>query len=118
MAKGQIKQAQAKIDKDQFEQLCMLQCSREEVAIFFGVSKESITRWCHNTYGCDFDTVFRQKRENGRISLRRAQWKKATTGKMDTTMLIWLGKQYLGQTDKVETENVERIQIINDVKPE
>ena len=118
MAKGQIKQAQAKIDKDQFEQLCMLQCSREEISAFFEVSPETITRWCHQTYDKNFDEVFRQKRENGRISLRRAQWKKATTGKMDTTMLIWLGKQYLGQTDKVETENVERVQIINDVKPE
>jgi hypothetical protein len=36
----------------------------------------------------------------GRMSLRRKQWKAAEDG--NTTMLVWLGKQYLGQSDKSE----------------
>lgn len=118
MAKGQIKQAQVKIDQEIFENLCKIQCTEEEIYSWFGVSKETLIRWCKNTYGSDFATAFKNLSNQGKISLRRAQIKKATTGKMDTTMLIWLGKQYLGQTDKVETENVERVQIINDVKRE
>ena len=35
------------------------------------------------------------------MSLRRMQFEKAQTG--NTTMLIWLGKQMLGQKDKIET---------------
>jgi hypothetical protein len=35
------------------------------------------------------------------MSLRRMQWEKAQTG--NTTMLIWLGKQMLGQKDRLET---------------
>ena len=118
MAKGQIKQAQIKIDKDQFEKLCQIQCTREEIYSFFDVSKETLLRWCKNTYGTDFETAFKNHNQKGKISLRRAQMQKAVSGRMDTTMLIWLGKQYLGQTDKVETENVEKVQIINDVKCE
>ena len=31
-------------------------------------------------------------------------------------MAIWLGKQILGQTDKVEAEVTDKIEVINDVK--
>ncbi len=34
------------------------------------------------------------------MSLRRKQWRAAEEG--NTTMLVWLGKQYLGQKDKSE----------------
>lgn len=118
MAKGQIKQAQIKIDQDQFERLCEIQCVREEIAAFFKVSMSTLGRWCVETYGENFEDVYKIYRSGGKISLRRAQWTKATHGKGDTTMLIWLGKQYLEQTDKVESENIERVQIVNDIKPE
>ena len=118
MAKGQVKQAQVKIDQVEFEKLCSMQCTREEIYSWFGVSKETLLRWCKNTYDTDFETAFKKFSDKGKVSLRRAQLYKATTGKMDTTMLIWLGKQYLGQTDKIEAENVEKVQIVNDVKCE
>lgn len=37
-------------------------------------------------------------RESGKASLRRLQWKAANAG--NTTMLVWMGKQYLSQTDR------------------
>lgn len=43
-----------------------------------------------------FAEVFKQKRTIGRISLRRAQNRLAMR---NATMAIWLGKQWLGQTD-------------------
>ena len=99
MAKGQIKQAQAKINKDQFEQMCGIQCTEEEIASLFGVSVATLERWCVNTYERGFAEVFREKRQRGKASLRRRQWLKADDG--DTTMLIFLGKQYLGQADRI-----------------
>ena len=36
------------------------------------------------------------------------QFKKANDG--NVSMLIWLGKQYLGQTDKVEKNNTHEIE--------
>lgn len=87
------------IDKTQFEKLCGLQCTKEEIAGFFECSDETLEKWVKRTYGCHFLEVFTQKRCTGKISLRRAQWRMAET---IPTMAIWLGKQYLGQADRQE----------------
>lgn len=87
------------IDERQFESLCAIQCTLEEIAGFFHCSSDTIERWCKRTYKMDFAEVFRQKRSGGKISLRRFQFRQAET---NPTMAIWLGKQYLGQTDKQE----------------
>jgi len=50
----------------------------------------------------EFCGIYKSQIEIGRSSLRRMQWKAAENG--DKTMLVWLGKQYLGQRDKQETE--------------
>jgi len=102
MAKGQIKQKQDTIKKETFESLCAIQCTREEIAGVLNVSDSTLYRWCKETYGTDFDTIFRQKRENGKASLRRSQWKLA---EKNPTMSIWLGKQYLRQRDNIEVEH-------------
>ena len=99
MAKGQRKQAQEKIVKNQFENMCGVQCTEEEIAAIFDVSVATLERWCKNEYGRGFAEVFREKRQKGKASLRRRQWQKANDG--DTTMLIFLGKQYLGQADRI-----------------
>lgn len=92
------------IDRDQFEKLCGLQCTKEEIAGFFDCSEDTIDRWCKRTYGQSFAVVFRQKRQLGCISLRRTQWKMS---EHNVTMAIWLGKQYLGQSDKQEVAVIE-----------
>lgn len=111
MAKGQIKQKQATIKKEQFENLCAIQCTRDEIAGVLGVSYNTLERWCHNTYNCDFATIFSEKRQLGKASLRRNQYKLA---EKNPTMAIWLGKQYLGQNDKQQLEIVEPPVIIDD----
>lgn len=45
----------------------------------------------------EFPVVYRVGWERGRASLRRMQWRKAVEG--DTKMLIFLGKQILGQRE-------------------
>lgn len=52
-------------------------------------------------YGRRFSEVFKEKKKAGTISLRAAQFQKAIKEK-NPTMQIWLGKQYLGQTDKID----------------
>lgn len=87
------------IDKEQFEKLCGLQCTLIEIAGFFHCSEDTVERWCKREYQRDFADIFREKRSTGQISLRRSQFRMAET---NPTMAIWLGKQYLGQTDKQE----------------
>lgn len=87
------------IDKKQFEQLCSIQCTKEEIAGFFDCSEDTIERWCKREYKECFAVVFGQKRGLGKISLRRHQFRMAET---NPTMAIWLGKQFLGQAEKQE----------------
>lgn len=107
MAKGQIKQAQAKIDQKQFEKLCGLQCTKTEITGYFGVSEQTLLRWCKETYNEDFGTIFEQKKGTGKIAIRRFQLQQA---EKNPTMAIWLGKQYLGQRDNFEDVNNEEIE--------
>lgn len=57
---------------------------------------------------------YRDKRlDSRRLKLREWQWKAAEKG--NVTMQIWLGKQYLGQTEKVEKKtevSTERTEIV------
>ena len=91
-----------KIDKENFEDLCKLQCTLFEIASFFKCSEDTIERWCQEVYKENFADIFRQKRGDGKISLRRIQWQHAETS---VPMAIFLGKQYLGQKDKVEVDD-------------
>lgn len=90
------------IDQKQFEKLCGLQCTLEEFCCYFDCDDNTINAWCKETYGSTFSEVFKLKRGAGKISLRRYQFQQAET---NPTMAIWLGKQYLGQSDQVHVDN-------------
>lgn len=87
------------IDQKQFENLCGLQCTLEEICGWFDVTDKTLDSWCKRTYHASFSEVFRQKRGAGKISLRRSQWRLA---EKNATMAIFLGKQFLGQRDSVD----------------
>jgi hypothetical protein len=89
------------IDQKQFENLCGLQCTLEEICGWFGVTDKTLDGWCKRTYRASFSEVFRQKRGLGKVSLRRSQWRLA---EKNASMAIWLGKQYLGQRDVVDLD--------------
>lgn len=84
------------ISQSQFENLCALQCTHEEICQFFGVSEPTLQGWCKRTYGKTFFQVFEEKRAGGKISLRRMQWRLA---ERNSAMAIFLGKNILGQRD-------------------
>lgn len=86
----------AQIDKDQFEKLCGLQCTEKEILAWFGITDKTLNRWCKEIYHASFSDVFAEKRETGKISLRRHQWRLA---EKNASMAIFLGKNYLGQKD-------------------
>lgn len=93
------------IDKDAFEKLCSLQCTQEEICGVLGVSDKTLESWCKKEYKANFSEVFREKRQIGRMSLRRSQFKLA---EKNATMAIWLGKQYLDQRDKDIADAMDR----------
>lgn len=92
------------IDQKEFEKLCALQCTKAEIAGFFNVSEDTIERWCKRTYKDSFAVVFDHKRSDGKISLRRSQFRLA---EKDSRMAIWLGKQYLEQCEPMDVKRLE-----------
>lgn len=108
------------IDKKEFESLLFIQCTLEEVTAYFdnkldGCSEDTIERWCMRTYKKRFAEVSREKRDVGKISLRRSQWRLA---EKNATMAIFLGKNYLGQTDSVRVDNTEALNRLDEVLSE
>lgn len=107
MAKGRPR---IEIDEEAFKKLCGIQCTLDEVASFFNCSPDTIERWCKRELKITFAEAFKKHSANGKISLRRWQFKMA---EHNVSMAIWLGKQYLGQTEKQEvavaTQNDEAI---------
>ena len=85
------------IDKTEFEKLCAIQCTKEEICAWFDLTDKTLERWCKEKYDVGFSEIFSIKRGLGKISLRRYQWQAAQKG--NTAMLIWLGKQYLSQRE-------------------
>lgn len=90
------------IDQQEFEKLCALQCTLNEVCSWFRVDNVTLNRWCKETYGTTFSEVFKVKRGIGQVSLRRSQFQMA---EKNPTMAIWLGKQYLGQRENIEIDH-------------
>ena len=88
------------IDQEQFEKLCGLFCTEEEIAGWFDCHIDTVNNWCKRTYSETFSKIYKKKCAKGKISLRRWQFQAAEKG--NVSMLIWLGKQYLDQTDKQE----------------
>ena len=93
------------IEPEQVEKLAGYGCTNIEIASFFGCD-ESLIRKSYSEY-------LTKGRDKGKIRLRQLQWNSASAG--NVAMLIWLGKQLLGQTDKAEIEwehNIEEVKFI------
>ena len=94
------------IDWDQFEKLCALHCTLIEISDFFDCSEDTIDRLVKAKYKANFAVVFKRKSSKGKLSLRRKMFECAMGGgKGATTMMIWLSKQQLGMSDKIEQES-------------
>ncbi len=77
-----------------------MMCTEEEVCGFFGVTDKTLTKWCRENYdGLTFSEVYKVVSMDGKISLRRAQFKLA---EKSAAMAIFLGKNYLGQKEMPE----------------
>jgi hypothetical protein len=91
------------IDPAQVKKLAAIGCTNVEIADIVGCSHDTLSR--------RFKAELTEGRSQGKASLRRKQWDVALTG--NVTMLIWLGKQVLGQSDKqeirAETDSSKRI---------
>lgn len=83
----------------QFEALCGMLATVEEIENVLDVDHKTIDRLCKDRYGFGFSQAYKKYSDGGRLTLRRYQMQLA---KKSAAMAIFLGKQYLGQKDVVE----------------
>jgi hypothetical protein len=97
-AKAQKTEPIAATVYEQVEKLASIGCTFEEIATVLGITPWQLSKRRKS------DTEFEQRIQKGlahfKVSLRRMQYQAAQKG--NVAMLIWLGKQVLGQTDKVD----------------
>ena len=65
-----------------FEELAALQCTREEILGYVGVSEDKLERWCRRVYRRTLAESLSMIRQDGLIAIRRAsfdQLKKSAT---------------------------------------
>lgn len=85
------------IDYELVGKLAKIQCTQEEIANILDISRQTLQKDEKFLY------TYKKYIDDGKMSLRRLQWKGAEEG--NATMMVWLGKQYLGQRDKFDNEN-------------
>lgn len=87
------------IPPEEVYRLAAMGCKDTEVADWFGID--------NNTLRYNFEVELTTGREALKQGLRRAQIEHALRG--NPTLLIWLGKQYLSQSDNPTTAEGARI---------
>ena len=90
-----------KFDPNQVSIFGMYSATYETMAEYYGVSIDTIARRMKDA-GSDFCRAYKKGAGMGLMKLREAQMAKALSG--DSTMLIWLGKQLLGQKDSIQND--------------
>jgi len=78
------------------ERLATRQASNRELAEVLGIAESSLRALLRRDP--NFRADLERARELGKAQLRCRQWDVAMSG--DVTMLLWLGRQYLGQSDQ------------------
>ena len=109
----------AEFDKKQFCKLIGLGCTAKEICWFFSTedgrpaNPDTLSKWCKR----EFDMTFEEyKKENGGVyrnyQLRLNQIKLSAKS---APMAIFLGKNYLGQKDCIETVDNTPIEKLDDI---
>lgn len=82
-----------------------------EVAAAIGINPETLYDRCVEVHKTDFSDYKATKRAKGDSLIRVKQYDLAVKG--DRSMLVWLGKNRLGQSDKKEIRQENYGQLVN-----
>jgi hypothetical protein len=99
MAGGRPRKELTDGDFQRLVAMIRIQCTQDEICGVFDMTAETLNTRLEERGEGSFSTLFKKHSDEGKASLRRMQWKAAEAG--NPTMLVWLGKNMLGQSDKL-----------------
>ena len=105
-----------KIDWNVVDQLLMCHCSGAGIAAYLGICAETLYDRCKKKFNVHFSDYAQEKKSKGIVLLLRKQYQLAMEG--DRTMLIWLGKQLAGQSEKIHQKTDTKVETIQIYLPE
>lgn len=89
------------IDWERVDKLLRSHCAGTGIASLLGIHPNTLYRVCEEEFKISFSEYSQLKKSEGKELLREKQFDVALSG--EKSLLIWLGKQYLEQADKLET---------------
>lgn len=95
MGSGRKKQ---EIDWKKVDLMLEAHCLGTEVANHLGIHPDTLYNRVKEEFKVDFSAYSRQKKEKGKSHVKVKQYQEARIG--NKQMLIWLGKNWLGQKDE------------------
>jgi hypothetical protein len=87
------------IDEELLYKLAQIHCTMREMSDIIGVSQDTLKR--------RYADIIDKGKSEGKMRLRRKQIEVAMSG--NHTLLIWLGKQMLGQSDNPTPEEARSV---------
>jgi len=91
------------IDWKRVDELLEADCEGTEIAAHLGIVPNTLYERCKKDNNLSFSEYLQQKKAKGNSLLKEEQYKMATSNEdsaIKKSMLIWLGKQRLGQSDR------------------
>ena len=90
--------------------ILQFKASKRDCAELINISEDTIERRIKKKFQLTFSEYRDRKMAQPRHSIARRQYEIAMAG--NATMLIWLGKQWLGQTEKQEIDQTTTAKIV------
>lgn len=100
----------AEIDWVKADELMIAGSDGVEIAGYFGIHPDTFYKHVEKEKGVGFSAYLQQKRSKGDALIRAKQFSKALglTTEGDNTLLIWLGKARLKQTEESTLIHIEK----------
>lgn len=99
------------LDLEKFKGLCSILCTKSEICGILEMHEDTLDSRIKEMLGVSFSEAWEMFAARGRVSLRRLQF---TQAEKSVPMSIFLGKQYLGQSEKIQATPVDPIEQFSD----
>ena len=104
------------IDWKKVDKFLEADCEGTEIAAYLGINPNTLYFRCKEDHKVSFSEYLQEKKARGNSLLKVKQFDTAMSG--DKTMMIWLGKQRLGQKEKQDIEHTIKDELPFNIKLE